>query len=281
MPRTRSPHGAAAIGDILREYAAAGRLKYAGTVARGEGFTVELPGDPVRVRRLSAQRMLEWMDGFGQAQFGRFIPPAERDQGVLAEVRTVLVNPSLTDQWRILSRVCMDRADPPVGINELTRRMGVPQVRGNGTKKSVSEALHLGRPGYGAMLAVLGLDENLRPDLAELPDGPVDVVPAEGWAEPDALSAIRAMAYAHQEGVLRWAGPMRRGGGNVIDVNAAMHATKYPVHVGEYEIGVPRANARGWLCGFVDGFLPELGDRFYLAATYPNLRPDEVDDNGA
>lgn len=237
-----------------------GRFRYDGTQARQEGYTIQTRAGGKRV--YSKSQMLDWLDGFDfatEADAVRDTGPV--DLAPLAEVRSVLVHPSLTDQCRVLIRVGMQRSG--LGVVKLAERIGV-------TKKAVSEALHFGSPSTLAMLAAVGLEHRVRPDLEEMPhDAPVDITPRGGWLEPAPLLRMRLLAAAHELGVLRWSGPAKPDG--TLDVNKGMHARTFEMSLGRQATEVHTDFVACWIAGVVDAVAPEFGDAFHRATLNPLL----------
>lgn len=245
----RSP-GLSTLTDRLLSMNSYGHFRYLGTNRRDGERAVELPGD--RIREYPAVQMLHWLDGFGAGLLGEMQPPVRRNPAALAEIRSVLVNPSLADQARIRVRVAME--DNRIGVVELAERVGV-------TKKSLRQALRFGPSGTTALafqrMTGPDLEQHLRPDLAATrPDAPITLSPADGWREPRHLTALRLLGYAHEQGVIRFAEPL--------DVNQAMYTQRFSVAVDDHEVQVRLDAVRPWLTGVADAIAPEIADRLYV-----------------
>lgn len=237
--------GVSIVTEQLRAAARAGHLRYLGTDAPDGDLAVEVDG---RQREYEPRQMLDWLSGFdlGRAA-GQVQPVWRRRPNVIATVRAVLVNPSITDQARIRIRLVMQQED--VGPVELAKRIGV-------TTKSVTESLRWSAPGAIGMLAALGHDPAIRQDLADTdPDTPLTPWPPAGWQEPEMLARLRLLGYAHEQGVIAWVDP--------VDVNKASHAAAFTVMVGDTAADVRAEAVRPFLVGVGDAVLPDAADQMY------------------
>ncbi len=244
--------GVATVADRLVELADAGRLRYLGVPERNGPLCVEVGG---RRRELHPALMVSWLRGWLAAD-GAQLAPAP-DLTVLADVKRLLVHPAYEDQLRIRARWLMEQSG--VGIMAHARNMCV-------TKKTLEEALRLLRPGgYLAMFVSLGDEPRVNHGMAAAgPDSPVTAVPPEGWQEPLLLRRMRAVAYAHQTGVVAWAPPERLG-------TVASTSNPPPFQLRLYRAGrldgeaheVPAAEAPLWVAGAADALNPPVADDLY------------------
>ncbi len=243
----RNPRGVSALGQRAQEHARKGRLSYLGIDRPGGLAAVEVHG---QTREFPPLAMMDWLDGFDAGQAGYRQPPELRDRERIATVRSVLVNPPLIDQVRIRVRVAMERDGRKVGETAQATAL---------TIKAFTDALRFGTHGTIGLLTVLGHDPAARPDLADRPgDAPLTPGPLPDWDEPDALARLRALGYAHEQGVVRWIDPT--------EVNKAFHARRFVTQVGDHKVQVFTDSVRTWLVGVADAIVPDAGDALYAAA---------------
>ena len=249
MPRR--PPGLSVLTVTLRAADKAGDLRYLGTDRPDDGrLAVEVNG---QLREYPARQMLDWLEGFTAGKDGYLQPPERRDRATIATVRSVLVNPSITDQSRIRVRLVMQQDG--VGVVELAKRIGV-------TTKSVTESLRWLAPGSIGISAALGRDQTTRPDLAAVdPDTPLAPEPPAGWEEPEMLTRLRLLGYAHEQGVIAWVDP--------VEVNRASHARAFDVLVGDQTVQVRADAVRPWLVGVADAIGPDLAQQMYVRPPEP------------
>lgn len=244
-PSNKRP-GLPALPEQLLALQRSNHLQYLGTDRPDGRLAVEVHE---QVRELAARPMVDWVHGFTAGLLGSRQPEDQRDRESIATVRPVLVNPGPHDQVRMRVRLGIEQDG--LTVHEFADRNGV-------TVKSIAEALRFGPNGTIGMLAVLGRDPDFRQDLAERdPDLPVDADPPEGWTEPDVIARLRALAYCHEQGVIRWLGPT--------EVNKAYYTRTFSVRVGADDLMVHTNSVRHWLLGAADAILPAAGDDMYAA----------------
>ncbi len=224
----------------------AGTLRYLGTNRPYGEYAVEVHGQE---REYSGIDMIDWLNGYTAGQLGKRQPVENRDPATIASVRAVLINPSLIDQVRIRARLAIQQAG--LTVTAVSERIGV-------TRKGLSGSLQLGTSGTIGILAVLGHDPAARPDLAER-DGsvPLEAAPPAGWTEPDVIARLRALGYAHEQGVARWASPT--------DVNKAYYTRTFALVIGDRETYVHTDQVRSYVIGVADAIVPDAGDAMYAA----------------
>lgn len=241
----RNPPGLSGLTARLTGLQRAERLRYLGTDQPDGRHAIEVHGQE---REYEARTMIDWLDGFTAGLQGEPQPPGDRE--AIATVRNILVNPPLYDQPRI--RVYVAIEDQQLKVYEFVDRVGL-------TRKAAAEGLKFGAPGTLTMLAMLGLDPGVRPDLAARdPNLPVQATPPDGWREPDVIARLRALAYAHERGVLTWVSPTQ--------VNKAFFARTFGVRIGTRETPVHTTAVRNFLVGVADALVPDAGDALYAAA---------------
>ncbi len=246
----------------LRQLEEEGWLSFLGTDGPGRNSTlaVEVLGG---VRVFPDTEMVHWIDGFragiasdreAAASSGIRRSPEigddERRRRRLAidSLRTILVNPSPTDQVRLLVRLAMQRKG--MGQLDLVGALGT-------ARKTVTDAMKFGPAGPLGIVAVTGHDTQVRMDLAQAdPKAPLTPQPVEGWVEPDSIRALRTLCYAHEQGVLTLLDPL--------EVNRATqtHVT-YTVRVGEVEHQVPLSAVYEWVIGVADALAPDVAISLY------------------
>ncbi len=241
----RNPPGLSGLNARLTGLQRAERLRYLGTDRPDGLHAVEVHGQQ---REFPAREMIDWLNGFTAGLQGEPQPPGDR--AAIATVRNILVNPPLFDQVRI--RVFQAIEDRNLKVHEFVDRVGL-------TRKAAAEALKFGAPGALSMLAMLGVDPGVRADLAERdPDLPLEALPPDDrWREPDVITRLRALGYAHERGVVTWVSPT--------EVNKAFYARTFGVLIGTRETHVHTTAVRNYLVGVADAVMPDAGDALYTA----------------
>ncbi len=240
----RNPLGVTAVPEHLLELQRQGRLRYLG-VDRPFGLSaVEVHGTQ---REFPRDQMIYWIDGFNAAhQAAARTGHSDR----LASVRSILVNPSLSDQARIRALLAIERSGHTT--HEIAAATGIA------TTKSIADALRFGVASVVGLLTCIGADPGARPDLAVLPaDTPVQPEPPPGWDEPRTVARARALAFAHEQGVITWVSPT--------DATAAVRTRRFVVQVGTQTHTLATEPVRAWLIGAADEVAPAVGDALYTA----------------
>lgn len=239
--------------NVLMSEHSAGRLFYTGRSADGR-YRVTADG---RYRAFSADGMAAWLRGreLGE-QAGPATPPPPAVAAEIGDMRRVLVNPSLGDQFRTRIRAEMDRAG--IGVVELANRTGRTRhavrvaLRWGATQKLSMTMAEQMMAAAGGVTGAPGEGE-----LAGLADAAVTGETVT-MPEPVGMVRMRAAAIAHEHGVatitavraflgfqtVRVAAP--------IDPNTAYRATAYEFDVNGERRMIDADVVVPWLTGLAD-----------------------------
>lgn len=261
------------VNALMAEHQA-GRLRYYGRTRAGR----------YRIRTAASERSFD-ADGMWAYLEGRDIgqaagpaaapPPAVVDE--LAEIRRVLVNPSLADQCRTQIRAAM--AAQGLNLSELSAAAGR-------TRQAVRVALRWGAAeklsmrmaemlmeatGCGWRVQMVPADAAGAPGVGDLaaPGVTAAGVPA-ATPEPVGVTRMRAAAIAHEAGVARLAGVKVRLGNQIgrvaapLDPNTAYRAVAYEFAVGDQRHLVQADVVAPWLTGLADGRESPAAELFNL-----------------
>ncbi len=224
-----------------------------------------------RERVFSPDAMETWLDGLGR---GRNIPQlVAYDRRDIEAVRRLLLAPGPQDQCRIALRYAMQAAS-------ITMAQMMAEIRA--TNKAINDSLRLGgTPGrenrewrtveqdsttyweclvwsHRAMWDVLQGSPVRTLVKPQSVDDEVFVAPPgswRGWREPAPLVRQRLLAFAHEQGLVRWVDPA--------DPNRAYHTREFRLAAGGRVADVAADAVWPWLVGLADSAAPDLSVFLY------------------
>lgn len=252
MAGSGSDGGSTRLVDVLFAMDEAGELTYSG--GSGDRYTIQTTEG--RMRRFGPAETWAWLHGRKAGLDAREAHATlPRTSSGLEEIRAVLVDPSPSDLRRL--RIWHAMQESGVGIKELAERFGV-------TRKSMRDWLTLG---HRRELVGERADEI----LALLPphavaDPPVNEgarVRPPSWSrrEPAGIRRARMLAFAHEQGLVRYVDPL--------NPMKALHARSFTFETATGRRVVASWDVlEGWLVGIADG----MGD----LATADALIPGEA-----
>lgn len=220
----------------------AGAYRYHGQAGDGSGYVVET----TRHRRVyPLDGMQAWHDGYtiGRQLAEQPRPAGDADQ--LADIRSVLVTPSLEDQCRMQIRYAMEQAG--IGVVKLAERTGR-------TRGAIAAALRFGRAGSlslkmaDQMMAGLGRRWDVRSVPAVDREGAPVAPPAHAPPEPAGITRVRAVALAHERGLVELLAPL--------DATEAARARAYRLRAAGAEHTIRAPVVLPWLTGIADAADP-------------------------
>lgn len=228
-----------------------GDYRYVGQASDGSGYAVEL--DAARRRVYPAAAMAAWHGGFvlgqqlaGQKRRRRGV----RDRKRLADIRTLLVAPTLADQCRLAVHAA--REDAGLTVSALAERIGR-------TRHAVADALALGRSGALSMtmaeqmMAGTGRHWDVRYYLPDVDEATAPAISGGRGlvcpAGPAGLVRMRALVLVDEAGLIVWQPPAP---------NEALRARTYSVEVAGGEVTKRAEVLVPWLVGIADAADPRL-----------------------